>query len=141
MDRACFTHNGVSIMYKLRTWAPQNPHYASARQHQQQFSIKIWIGIVGDHLIGPHVLSARVNGNQHLLFLQQELSALMEENPFHLWQGMWIHLDDLPPLYLTDVRIFLPAMYSQRWIGHHGPISRPPWSPHLTPMTFMYGVM
>jgi hypothetical protein len=98
-------------------------HSQRCLQHAQQtqkFFINIWAGIVGDHLIGPHVLPARMNGNQCLLFLQQELPASLEDIPLHSLQGMWIQLDGVPLHCLRDVRNVLSTMYPQRWI-------RTPW--------------
>jgi hypothetical protein len=71
-----------------------------ARWHQQQFPLNIWAGIVGDHFIGPHMLPTRMNDCQYLLYLQQELPALLEDIPTHLQQCMWIQLDGAPPQYL-----------------------------------------
>lgn len=50
-------------------WALQNSHNARARQ---QFSIKVWAGIIGDHIIGPQMLPAWINGSQYSLLVQQE---------------------------------------------------------------------
>jgi hypothetical protein len=63
-DEACFAPNGALIMQNTHTWAAQNSHDVWGRWHQQQFSTNIWAGIVGDHLIGPHMLPARMNDNQ-----------------------------------------------------------------------------
>lgn len=55
-DEVCFTHNTVFNTH-MYTWAIQNPHDVQATQ-QQQISIIIWIAIVGDHFINPHMLPA-----------------------------------------------------------------------------------
>jgi hypothetical protein len=44
-------------------------------RHQHQFSINVWAGIAGDHL-GPHVLPARLTGNDYLQFLREELPVM-----------------------------------------------------------------
>jgi hypothetical protein len=71
----------------------------------------MWAGIVSDLFIGPHMLPERTNGNQNLLFLQQELPALLEDIPLHLGQDMWIKLDGTSPHCLRDVRNFPSTMY------------------------------
>jgi hypothetical protein len=32
--------------------------------HQQQFTINVWAGLIGDVLVGPHVLPRRLTGPQ-----------------------------------------------------------------------------
>jgi hypothetical protein len=99
-------------------------------RHQQQFSINICAGN-GGNLIGPHMLPIRMNVNQYLLFLQQELPVLLEDILLYLRQGMWIQLDGATPHCLGDVRHFLSEVNPQRWIGRRGPVSWPPQSPDL----------
>jgi hypothetical protein len=59
--------------------------------------INMWAGIAGEHLFGPHMLLAWMNGNKYLLFLQQELPALLDNITLYFWQGMWIQLHGVPP--------------------------------------------
>jgi hypothetical protein len=48
-------------------------------RHQQQFSINVWAGIVGDYSIGPHILSHWLTGNHYRDFLLHDLSKLLED--------------------------------------------------------------
>lgn len=34
-------------------YAEENPHAIIGSRHQYQFSVNVWVGIVGDYLIGP----------------------------------------------------------------------------------------
>jgi hypothetical protein len=54
-------------MYITRTcglWSDENPHAIHSARHQQQFSVNVWASIVGDNLIGPHILPNRLNGEE-----------------------------------------------------------------------------
>jgi hypothetical protein len=61
-------------------WAEENPHTVQSR-HQQQFSINVWAEIIGDVLVGSHVLPQRLTGNSFQNFLEYDLSTLSEDLP------------------------------------------------------------
>jgi hypothetical protein len=55
-DEAAFTRNGIINFHNNHVWAKENPHAVVQSRHQQQISINVWAGIIGDVLVGPHVL-------------------------------------------------------------------------------------
>jgi hypothetical protein len=55
-DEAAFTRNGVITCHNNHMWAEENPHADVQSRHQQQFSINVWAGIIGDVFVGPHIL-------------------------------------------------------------------------------------
>ncbi|KAJ8943500.1 hypothetical protein NQ318_016280 [Aromia moschata] len=44
----------------MHQWSDENPHPIIESHHQQTFSINVWGGIVGDHLLGPFFLPRRL---------------------------------------------------------------------------------
>jgi hypothetical protein len=48
-----------------------------------------WAGIIGNRLIGPHVLPPHLNGEGYLHFLQNELSDLLDDVPLQVRRDMW----------------------------------------------------
>jgi hypothetical protein len=50
-------------------------------RHQQQFSITLCVGIVGDCLLGPHVLPHKFRGNHYRDFLLHNQPKLLEDVP------------------------------------------------------------
>jgi hypothetical protein len=50
-------------------------------RHQQQFSINMWAGIVGDCLVGLYVLSYCLAGNHYQDFLLHDLPKLLDVVP------------------------------------------------------------
>lgn len=59
-------------------WVEENPHAITETNYQHQFSVNVWVGIVGDFLIGPHFLPPRLNGQEYRNFLESILSGLLE---------------------------------------------------------------
>jgi hypothetical protein len=43
--------------------------------------MNVWAGVVGDRLVGPHVLPRQLTGNHYLDFLSHELPKLLEDVP------------------------------------------------------------
>jgi hypothetical protein len=55
IDEARFGRDGIISIHNQHQWAEKNPHGVIHSSDQQQFSINVWAGIVGDWLVGPHV--------------------------------------------------------------------------------------
>lgn len=135
-DEAQFTRDGVVNYHNVHIWALENPHMIRESRHQEQFSVNIWAGIVGDTLIGPFILPRILNGDTYLNFLQNELPALMEDVPLHVRQQMWFMHDGAPPHFRVTVRDYLDTVFPNRWIGRAGPIAWPPRSPDCNSLDF-----
>ena len=135
-DEAGFTRDGIINFPNNHIWADVNPHAIVQSRHQQQFSINVWAGVVGDKLIGPHVLPGRLNGDGYRQFLENHLPSLLEDVPLDVRQRMWFLHDGAPPHFSLTARQFLNDIYPGRWIGRGGPIAWPPRSPDLNPMDF-----
>ncbi|KAJ8953332.1 hypothetical protein NQ318_012127, partial [Aromia moschata] len=69
-------------------------HYSPAqnllpvRHFQHEFKINIWCGIIGDYLVGPFELPAKLNGQDYLNLLQENLVDLLEEVPLRVRANM-----------------------------------------------------
>jgi hypothetical protein len=56
------TRNGT-LNFRIRcNRSDVNPYSKIQSRRQQQFSIKVWAGIVGNCFLGPYVLSRTING-------------------------------------------------------------------------------
>jgi hypothetical protein len=80
-DETAFTRNGIINFHNNHVWAKENPHAVVQSRHQQQLSINVWEGIIGDVLVGPHVLPQRLKGNIYRHFLENDLPTLLEDLP------------------------------------------------------------
>lgn len=135
-DEACFTRNGVYNSHNAHIWAEENPHAIRQVHFQQRFSVNVWAGMIGDHLIGPFVLPERLTGVTYLRFLQDDLPILMEEVPLYTRSRMWFLHDGAPAHASRIVCEHLRDTFQHRWVGRNAPVNWPARSPDLNPMDF-----
>lgn len=136
-DEATFTRNGITNSHNSHVWAVENPHEVKEHHFQHQFQpINMWAGIVNGILIGPFELPNRLNGENYLHFLQNDLPGLLEDVPLNVRQNMWFLQDGAPPHYARNVREYLNRVFNGRWVGRGGFVPWPPRSPDLNPLDF-----
>lgn len=136
-DEATFGRDGITNFHNDHVWADRNPRAAFQARHQQQFRINVWAGIVGDCLVGPYFLPARLTGAIYRDFIQNTLPELLHEDvPLNIRQNMWFMHDGAPAHFSRLVRDTLTAVYHDRWIGRGGPVKWPARSPDLNPLDF-----
>jgi hypothetical protein len=135
-DEASFTRNGIINFHNLHIWQDENPHAVIRSRYQQQFSINVWGGIIGDFIIGPFFLPGRLTGAFYRQFLETHLPELLECIPLAIRASMWLMHDGAPPHFSGIAREFLDNSYPDRWIGRGGPVLWPARSPDLNPLDF-----
>lgn len=140
-DEATFSRDGILNTKNNIEWATENPHSVYEKGHQVQFSINIWMGVVGDQLIGPYLLPPRLNAENYLVFLREVLPELLEAVPLHIRQNMIFQHDGAPAHFGRIVRNHLNQMFPHRWIGRSAAndvavITWPARSPDLNPLDF-----
>ncbi|KAJ4431746.1 hypothetical protein ANN_20350 [Periplaneta americana] len=134
---ATFGRDGITNFHNEHVWADRNPRAVFQARHQQQFRINVWAGIVGDCLVGPYVLPARLTGAIYRDFIQNTLPKLLHEDvPLNIRQNMWFMHDGAPAHFSRLVRDTLTGVYHDRWIGRGGPVQWPARSPDLNPLDF-----
>ena len=87
-DEATFHKNGFVNKHNFHYYDNTNPHAIRRIDHQHRWSLNVWGGIVGNHIIGPYSFERNVNGQTYLEFLQNELPPLLEEFPLDRRQRM-----------------------------------------------------
>ncbi|EZA50283.1 hypothetical protein X777_11294 [Ooceraea biroi] len=55
------------------------PQKTRSVEYQHQWSINVWGGIIGTHVIGPHFFEGHLNRETYLRFMQNELPNLLED--------------------------------------------------------------
>lgn len=135
-DEATFTRSGIFNSHNTHVWTDENPHVTWRGNYQHRFSLNVWCGIIGNYLIGPHVMPGRLTGALYCQFLIQHLPILLEDVPLAQRQRMWFMHDGAPAHTSLVVREYLNARFPNRWIGQHGPVAWPPRSPDLNPLDF-----
>lgn len=84
--------------------------------------------------IGPFELPPRLNGQNYLHFLQNDLDDLINraDLPPQIRNQLILIQDGAPPHYAVEVRDYLNARFPDRWIGRASPgINWPARSPDL----------
>lgn len=137
-DESCFTRRGMTNLHNDHVYADENPHAIKSRHYQREFKINVWVGIIGEFIVGPLRLPDRLNGDSYLRFLQQNLPELLEDLPLNLRRNTFFMHDGAPPHFARAVREYLGEQFGGRWIGRgqEAPIQWPPRSPDLNPCDF-----
>lgn len=135
-DESTFHSNGNVNKHNLHYYATENPHFVRYVDHQHRWSLNVWGGIIGRHIIGPFFFEERLNGENYLNFLRNSLPNLLEDVPLATLGRMWFQHDGAPAHYSAVVREYLDNEFRRRWIGRGGPIRWPPRSPDLTKLDF-----
>ncbi|KAJ4425962.1 hypothetical protein ANN_27588 [Periplaneta americana] len=130
-DEAQFTRDGITNFHNQHVWVYENPRATVPSHHQVRCSLNMWAGIIGDRLVGPHVLVNRLMGQAYTNFLENTIPHLLEDTP--LINRQYIHfLHDGAPAHLSrTARRYLDRRFPDRWIGRDGPIAWPLRSPDL----------
>lgn len=139
-DEASFSRDAIINFHNNHIWAEDNPNAIIENHSQVQFSLNIWVGIIGDHLVGPCILPQRLTGEEYRRFLEYKLPELLEEVDLETRNRMWFMHDGAPAHFSLITRQFLDGKYPNRWIGRAGPQLWPPRSPDLNPLDyFLWG--
>ena len=93
-DEATFTNHGNVNVHNMHFWAVETPYWLGQVQHQ--WSVNVWFGIVGYHIVGPYFIDERLNGRKYGRFLRHTLPVLMEDLPLNLRQVIWYQHDGCP---------------------------------------------
>lgn len=135
-DEATFKSNGNINRHNMHYFSVENPHWVRQVDNQNKWSINVWGGIIGSHIIGPFFFEEQLTGQVYLNFLRNELPILLENLNLATRTQFWFQHDGAPPHYHRDVRNYLNNWKTNRWIGRGGKIAWPPRSPDLSPIDF-----
>ncbi|KAJ4449127.1 hypothetical protein ANN_00522 [Periplaneta americana] len=131
-----FTRDGITNFHNPHVWAYENPRATVSSHHQVRFSLNMWAGIIGDRLVGPHVLVNRLTGQAYTNFLENTIPHVLEDTPLINRQHIHFLHDGAPAHFSLTARWYLDRRFPDRWIGRGGPIAWPPRSPDLNFLDF-----
>ena len=129
-------HDGIINLHNHHLWATDNPQGMVVASHQQQLSINVWAGIIGDHLFGPVLLPQHLKGETYLAFLQNTLPPLLQNVSLAIWHTMWLRHIGAPAHFLINACRHLNNIFPRCRIGHWGTVAWPARSPDLNPLDF-----
>lgn len=140
-DEANFNNDGGVNRHNCHYYSDVNPHWHQNVNPQRKWSINVWAGIIGDHVIGPYFYQGTLTGRRYHEFLQFDLPVLLQDLDLDTRARMWFQQDGAPP-HRSGVAVnHLNNVFANRWIGLRSPIREwPPRSPDLTPLDyFLWG--
>ncbi|KAJ4436248.1 hypothetical protein ANN_18879 [Periplaneta americana] len=135
-DEAQFTRDGVTNFHYQHVWAYENPRATVPSHHQVRFSLNMWAGIIGDRLVGPHILVNRLTGQAYTNFLENTIPHVLEDTLLINRQHIHFLHDGAPAHFSRTARRYLDRRFPDRWIDRGSPIAWPPRSPDLNPLDF-----
>jgi len=135
-DEAIFGNDGSINRHNEHHYAEHNPHCIKVTNIQGRWTVNVWLGILGDHIIGPEFIEENVNANYYANFLRHRLNELLEDVPLANRLEMIFQQDGHPAHTSRLARAVLNEKFPGRWIGLYGPHEWPPRSPDLTPLDF-----
>lgn len=71
---------------------------------RRRWSLNVWGGIVGEHVVGPYFFEGHLNGQMYLQFLEHGFWDLLENIPLNIIQNLWLQHDGASPHYNLDIR-------------------------------------
>ncbi|XP_071053327.1 uncharacterized protein [Onthophagus taurus] len=123
-DECTFSLNGEVNRHNCRIWSDTNPHVFREAHTQHPEKLNVWVGILGDHIIGPLFIPGNLNGEIYLEMLENVIDPLitekLENDPLLLEQQLHFQQDGAPPHYAAPLRQYLNLQYPSRWIGRRG---------------------
>lgn len=135
-DETRFTNNGMFNRNNTRYWARENPHLVRQGNFQERFGFNVWMGILGNRIVGPIFFDGQLNGQRYLNFLQNDVEEFLDNLPIENLRLVHFQQDGAPPHNSRAVTDYLQIRFGNRWIGTNGPVRWPARSPDLTPLDF-----
>lgn len=141
-DESTFPINGRHNPSIIRCWSRNNPHRYYNYRTQYPRKLNTWMGIVGDHILGPFFIDGNLNGVKYLALLRNHIIPSLQQIQDITLQDLWYQQDGCPAHNTLVVREYLQTIFRNRIIGTHGDIQWPPRSPDLSPQDFfLWGYM
>ncbi|CAH1110991.1 unnamed protein product [Psylliodes chrysocephalus] len=78
-DECTFSLNGEVNRHNCRICSDTNPHVFREAYTQYPEKLNVWVGILGDHLIGPLFIPGNLNGEIYLEMLENAIDPLITE--------------------------------------------------------------
>jgi hypothetical protein len=101
-DDTCSTRSSVSDVHSSHLWTRDNPRVI--REYRWPVRVSVWAGIVGDVVMGAHLLPDGLTTQRYLDFLETALPGLHEDVPLAVRQMLWFQHVGAPAHSGEDVR-------------------------------------
>lgn len=141
-DESKFTNCGIFNRHNEHFWAIENPREFRAVRPQVRFGVNVWIGLVGDTLLGPYIFEDNLTAQHYAEFLRTTLLDYLENIPLARLRDLWWQQDGAPPHNAREVTNILNEMFPNKWLGTNGPVRWAARSPDISPLDyFLWGYL
>lgn len=142
-DECKFTNSGIFNRHNEHIWSIDNPHAHQARRPQARFGLNVWVGLLGDRIIGPYIYEETLNADGYLQFLRTYLTDYIDNNIcLNRLNNIWFQQDGAPPHNARRVADYLSEIFPGKVISNNGDILWPARSPDLSPLDYyLWGTM
>jgi hypothetical protein len=120
-DQSGFTRDGIVNCHNAHVWVDDSSHNTVTSRHKHRFAINVWVGILGDELLGPVIIVF------WWMIYQYSWSMCLFTND---------SICGSVTRFLCVVREHLHQTFGEQWIGCGGPVIWPARSPDLNPLDF-----
>lgn len=86
-----------------------------------RFSLNVWVGIIGNAIVGPIFIEGRLTGANYLNMLRGVIEELLDEVPLSYINNHYYQHDGAPPHYTSAVRDYLNDKYGESGLDAEGP--------------------
>lgn len=142
-DECKFTNSGIFNRHNEHVWSIENPRAYQERRPQMRFGLNVWVGLLGDTIIGPYIYEENLNADRYLNFLTTFLSDYIDNNIcLNRLNDLWFQQDGAPPHNARRIGECLSQMFPNKVISNNGDVRWPARSPDLSPLDyFLWGTM
>lgn len=105
-------------------------------QIPREIFCSVWLGVLGDTIIGPYFYQGSLNAERYSNFLLTEFEDYLDDVVLEVRRLMWFQQDGAPPHNARNVRDILNDKFGERWIANGGPVHWPARSPDLSILDF-----
>jgi hypothetical protein len=106
--------SGITNIHNELVWSDENDWAIRSDHRQRQFSINMLAGILGENLIGPHILRAHVCIRNYFYFPRTHLSRLLKDVSFNTRLHMRLKHNGIPQHCSREMRQWLSENHSER---------------------------
>ncbi|XP_046434517.1 uncharacterized protein LOC124186678 [Neodiprion fabricii] len=143
LSRICFSDESTVILVgkpnrqNTRAWCRNNPRLFIQAGTQYPLKLNVWLGAIGNRLIGPFFIDGNLNGEKYLWLLRERIVPALRLIEEEIGEPVWFQQDGAPPHFTRAVRDYLDQQFPGRWIGRGSPeVEWPARSPDLAPLDY-----
>lgn len=130
-------HNPSQVRY----WSRENLHKFVTVRTQFPQKLNVWMGILGENVIGPFYIEGNLNSVKYLDLLRHHIVPEIRRLAGARFNNIWFQQDGCSVHNRVTVQHFLNETFPNRLLSGKGTILWPARSPDLAPCDFFCGVI